>query len=256
MTPKEIALAAVEAIFVEFSQSKAKALLHPDYIQHNPHVPTGSAPILAIIPELKKSGIQLTVHRVLAEGDLVVFHNHYENAHLFGAPNLVGFDVFRIQDGLVVEHWDNLQAPGEPNVSGRTLTDGPSDIIDIHLTQSHKNLVSGFAQNVLIDQKFDRMSDYINSESYKQHNPMIGDGLDALKDAFDDLAAQGMSINYQKIHRIIADGNYVFLMAEGKMGSVATAFFDLFRLDEGIIVEHWDIIAPIEISGVHQNGKF
>ena len=124
MAPRNIVLAAVKAIFTDFDADAAGKLLHPGYIQHNPGVPTGAAPILGFIPALKASGIRMTIHRVIAEGDLVVLHTTYENAHDFGAPTVVAFDVFRVENGLVVEHWDNLQAarraqPVRPHDDGR-----------------------------------------------------------------------------------------------------------------------------------------
>ena len=82
MTPKELVLEAVAAIFINFDPTAAEQLLAPDYIQHNPGVPTGAAPILGFIPGLKDSGIEVDIHRVISEGDMVVLHTTYNNAHL------------------------------------------------------------------------------------------------------------------------------------------------------------------------------
>ena len=84
MTPTEIVLNAVAAIFTSFDPQAAEQLLAPDYIQHSVAVPTGAAPILGFIPALKDSGITVTTHRVIAERDLVVLHNTYDNAALLG----------------------------------------------------------------------------------------------------------------------------------------------------------------------------
>ena len=101
MTPKELVMEAVAAIFVNFDATAAEQLLAKDYIQHNPAVPTGAAPILGFIPGLKESGIKVDIHRVVAEGNMVVLHTTYNNAQAFGADTLVGFDVFRVEDGKV-----------------------------------------------------------------------------------------------------------------------------------------------------------
>ena len=82
---------------------------------------------------------------------MVVLHTIYNSAQAFGAPTLVAFDVFRVEDGKVAEHWDNLQAPGAPNPSGYTMTDGATEI-----------------------------TDFISTETYIQHNPNTGDGLGEL----------------------------------------------------------------------------
>jgi len=256
MTPTEIALNLFAALFTNFDPEAAGTLLAEDYIQHNPGVPTGAAPVLGFIPALEESGITMTTHRVLAEGDLVVMHNTYENAQLFGGDTLVGFDVIRVEDGLAVEHWDNLQPIAGPNVSGRTMTDGPTEITDLHLTAENKALVEDFAATVLIGGDFDRITDYISTETYHQHNPLFGDGLDALGVAFAELAEAGQAITYTEAHLIVAEGNFVFLASEGTFGDTPTAYFDLFRIDEGRIVEHWDVIQEIPAEMAHDNGKF
>lgn len=80
---------------------------------------------------------------------------------MFGAPTLVAFDVFRIEDGKVAEHRDNLQPPAEANASGRTLTDGPVEVTDLDQTEANKALVAEFAQTVLIGGDFGRITDFI-----------------------------------------------------------------------------------------------
>ncbi|MBX9760039.1 MAG: nuclear transport factor 2 family protein [Beijerinckiaceae bacterium] len=256
MAPKNIVLAAVKAIFTDFDADAAGKLLHPGYIQHNPGVPTGAAPILGFIPALKESGIRTTIHRVIAEGDLVVLHATYENAHAFGAPTLVAFDLFRVENGLVVEHWDNLQAPGAPNPSGRTMTDGPTQISDRDLTAANKALVDEFVRAVLIGGQPARAPEFISTTTYLQHNPMVADGLSSLGEALVALASNGMAMRYLKAHRILAEGDMVFVMSEGLMGKTPTAFFDLFRVADGKIVEHWDTMAEIPAQMAHSNGKF
>lgn len=58
-------------------------------------------------------------------GDYVALHSEY---NLFG--NKIGFDIFRFENGKIVEHWDNLQAKADKNPSGRTMIDGPTEIRD------------------------------------------------------------------------------------------------------------------------------
>ena len=253
MPVKEIVLNAVAAIFTQFNPEAAEQLLAPGYIQHNPGVPTGAAPILGFIPALKDSGIVVTTHRVIAEGDLVVLHNTYENAQLFGAETLVAFDVFRVEDGKLAEHWDNLQVPGAPNASGRTMVDGETEVRDLDKTAENKALVSGFVRDVLQGADPAKITEYVSTESYLQHNPQVADGLDGLGAA---LAAAGMAMRYDETHLIVAEGNFVFTASEGAMGDAPTAFFDLFRVEDGKIVEHWDTVSEIPSEMAHENGKF
>lgn len=255
-TNKDIVTKGVAAIFTDFDAAAAEALLAEDYIQHNPAVPTGRAPIVGFIPALKESGITVETHRVLAEGDLVVAHNTYRNAQAFGADTLVAFDVFRVEDGKIAEHWDNLSPLTDPNPSGHTQTDGPTEITDLDKTEANKALVSGFLEAILVGGEFDRVTDFISTETYIQHNSMIGDGLDGLGSALAALAEQGITMAYSEVHAVVAEGNFVFAMSEGTFGGKPTAFFDLFRVEDGLIVEHWDVMGDSPEERAHDNGKF
>jgi predicted SnoaL-like aldol condensation-catalyzing enzyme len=253
----ELATATLDALFTDFDPEAAAELLAPDYIQHNTGVPTGAAPVLGFIPALKESGISVTTHRIITDGDLVAMHNTYENAEAFGGPTLVAFDVFRVEDGKVAEHWDNLQAPAPPNASGRTLTDGPTEVTDLDQTEANKALVAEFAATVLTGGDFDRIGEYIiGGDAYLQHNPSFGDGLQALGEAFAAFTEAGNAIAYKEVHQIIGQGSFVLMLSEGTLGDVPTAYYDLFRLDDGKIVEHWDVISQIPAEMAHDNGKF
>lgn len=101
MTPTQIADQAVQALFVDKDIEAAGKLLADDYIQHNPFVATGKAPILEIIPFFSAVGLDIEVHRTIAQDNLVAYHSTYTNADVFGlnASTLIGFDVFRVEDG-------------------------------------------------------------------------------------------------------------------------------------------------------------
>ncbi|MEJ8475296.1 nuclear transport factor 2 family protein [Roseibium algae] len=253
---KDIAKAALNAIFVDHDAQAATNLLAEDYIQHNPYVPTGAAPIIGFIPKLKKSGMTPTIHRVIAEDDLVVLHITYDNAQPAGADTLVAFDVFRIEEGKVAEHWDNLEPKTAPNPSGHSQTDGATEITDLDKTAANKALVVDFLETVLKNGDASNVTDFISAETYIQHNSNIGDGLDGLGAALKAMAEQGITVKYDKIHLVVAEGNFVFAASEGHLGGKPTAFFDLFRVEEGRIVEHWDTVSEIPAEMAHANGKF
>ena len=146
-SPKDIAIKGVEALFGSFDKAGIERYFAEDYIQHNPAVPTGRAPIIGILDGLKKSGISVDSHRVLAEGDLVVFHNTYSNAQAFGSEKIVAFDLFRIEDGKIAEHWDNITPVAPANPSGHSQTDGPSEIVDLDKTAANKALCGRFRRD-------------------------------------------------------------------------------------------------------------
>ena len=256
MTPKDLVIALFTAAFVDHDPDAARALLDPGYIQHNPQIPTGAEPLIGVIPMIAESGMTATTHRVISEGDMVVLHNSYDNADAFGAPTLAAFDVFRVENGNVVEHWDNLQPVPESTRSGRGMTDGPTEIVDHDKTAANKALVLGFVRDVLGGAAPENVTAYMDPDIYMQHNPQIDDGLAGLMAAIEAFAAQGQVITKFEPQFTVAEGNFVFVASDAVMGGAPWAFFDLWRVENGKIVEHWDVVAPIPSEMAHENGKF
>jgi predicted SnoaL-like aldol condensation-catalyzing enzyme len=91
-----------------------------------------------------------------------------------------------------------------------------------------------------------------------QHNPAIGDGLSGLGAALREMASRGITMKYTKIHRVLGEGNFVLTVSEGTFANQPTAFYDLFRVAGGKIVEHWDTIEtiPPRSAWKNENGKF
>lgn len=258
LSTTEIAEQAVQALFVDFDTVAAEKLLATDYIQHTPTVPTGAAPVLGSIPALKDSGLGMEVHRTIAEGPLVAFHSTYTNAELFGGETLISFDVFRVEDGKVQEHWDNLQPLAGPNPSGNSMVDGPTMIKYRQETGANKEHAIGLVNNVLVEGNATAIPLFISSESYVQHNPDIADNLDGLAAGLTALAEAGLLFVYDSVDLVVAEGNFVLTGSTGSIGNVPTAYYDLFRIDGGLAVEHWDTIQSIPPAEdfAHSNGKF
>ena len=103
-----------------------------------------------------------------------------------------------------------------------------------------------------------KITEYISTEKYYQHNPYVKDGLDGLGEAIEYLVSQNNMFVYKKTHMILGEGNFVLTASEGSWHGKAHAFFDLFRLENGKIVEHWDTIEeiPAKNKWANANGKF
>lgn len=261
MTPnyKEIATKAQDAFFKEYNADGIKEYFAEGYIQHNPHVPTGIEPVLGFLPALQEAGTTSTTHRMLQDGDFIVMHNSYNNAQAFGGEKMVAFDVWRMEDGKVAEHWDNLAVQTPENPSGHTQVDGDTEIKDLDKTEANKALVKSFVENMLLNHNGE-ITDYISTEKYIQHNSQVADGLEGFGAAMKYFAENDMVMTYEKVHKILGEGNFVLTMSEGKFGKAPgahVAFYDLFRLEDGKIVEHWDVIQEIPTEGLaNENGKF
>lgn len=253
---KQVALNAANALFKDYDVDGIKKYFAQNYIQHNPHVPTGIKPVIGFAPMLKQAGTTTQNHRILVDGDLVVMHNTYNNAEAFGAKQVVAFDIFRIANGKVAEHWDAITPLVEKTASGRTQIDGPTQVTDLDKTQANKALVKNFVEDVLLGKAPQKITEYISTTEYHQHNAGIKDGLAGLNEAIGQLMSQNNMFKYTKVHKVLGQGNFVLTASEGEWGGKPQAFYDLFRVQNGKIVEHWDVIQEIPAQMAHNNGMF
>jgi predicted SnoaL-like aldol condensation-catalyzing enzyme len=157
-----------------------------------------------------------------------------------------------------VEHWDNIQKRLGPNSAGRTMVDGPTEVVDLELTEDNRSLVRTFIEVVLVSQQLDRIAEFIDEENFAEHNPELADGACSLRAALEVEDKTGKRVDYHCAHRVLAEGNFVLAASEGNLNGDHSAFYDLFRIANGKIVEHWDTtekIAP-RSEWKNNNGKF
>lgn len=239
---------------IETGATEPIGYINPNkYIQHNQGVADGLAGFGALLHQLPKGSAKVNTVRVFADGDYVIAHTDY---NFFGPK--IGIDIFRFEEGLIVEHWDNLQEKVEKTASGRTQVDGPIEIVDIDKTEANKTLVKNMLNDVFFGAAPDKITDYISTEKYNQHNPVIKDGLAGLGEALTSLAEAGMPMIYEKNHAIFGEGNFVLSVSEGVFMKEKVSFYDIFRIENGKVVEHWDAIQKIipASEAKNTNGKF
>ncbi|MEI9929505.1 MAG: nuclear transport factor 2 family protein [Rhizomicrobium sp.] len=120
----------------------------------------------------------------------------------------------------------------------------------------NKTIVQAFYQKALNDRDADAARSSIGT-TYHQHNPLIGDGLEGLHKY-----QEWISAHYPKSHnevlRVFAEGDYVILHVHRKRTPEARgdAIVDIFRLENGKIVEHWDVIQPVPKTSANPNTMF
>ena len=253
LTNKEKAVALLHS-FNTGDQTPVSYINPEKYIQHNLSVGDGLEGFGEIVKNAPPEGFKSKVIRAFEDGDYVFTHTEYE----FFGPK-VGFDIFRFENGKIVEHWDNLSEITPPNPSGRTQLDGETEIADITKTKENKKIVEGFVYEVLMNGKSENITNFINPELYLQHNSAVADGLDGLGAALTYFAENNLVMEYDSIHMVLGEGNFVLTVSEGKFGKGDhVAYYDLFRLENGLIVEHWDIIQNIPDTSEwkNKNGKF
>ena len=223
------------------------------YIQHNPQTHEGSEGLAALFARLAKTNPRVAVVRAFADGDFVFAHTEYDFA-----TRRIGFEVFRFEGDQAVEHWDNIQARRGPNPSGRSMVDGPSDSTDLDRTEANRALVRALIEEVFIERRFDRLTRFIDEEQFAQHNPDLDDGVAALRVALEATSEGDPVVSYQTLHRVLAEGSFVLSVCEGRLAGVHSAFYDLFRLADARVVEHWDTIEAVapKSEWKNDNGKF
>ena len=236
----------------------AAALLDKNYIQHNLAYGTGRDAFVGSVNYLASAPVKTTVRNIRAfeDGKYVFLQSVYNFA---GAGEQVAFDVFRFNDeGKIAEHWDNLAALAQANPSGHTQIDGSMEVTDLDKTEENRELVKQFLYDVMQGNHAEKTADYFNGDAYIQHNTGIADGVSGLGAALTALSEQGISMIYDQVHMVLAQGNFVLAVSEGTFGGAPTSYYDLWRVEDGKIAEHWDVMETIadKDSWQNENGKF
>ena len=257
MTKIEKALALINC-FATGDTEKAKELLAPGYIQHNLAYGTGADAFVGSVAYLGSAPVKTTVNNIRAyeDGDRVFLQTVYNFA---GMGEQVAFDVFRFDaDGKIVEHWDNLAAKADPNPSGHTQIDNVAPVKDLDKTEANRELVKNFLYDVMQGNNPQKTPEYFDGDKYIQHNTGIADGLSGLGAALASLAEAGIQMIYTTVYQVLAQGDYVLAISEGTFGGAPTSYYDLWRVENGKIAEHWDVMETIADKETWQNsnGKF
>ena len=214
------AAAALDGLFVDKKVSAIDQYWADPYLQHNPVATSGVATFKSIMGSYVTSGgFSYQRLRTLADCDLAVVQGKYSGTGVI-------FDMFRLKDGKLMEHWDSDSNQASDSAGSTTLAAGN--------TEPNRAQVLAFIDKVLVGGDHAAMNQLLGS-SFVEHRASSGSGAAAFlayvtKDA----------ITYTKVHHVIADGNFVFTLSEGKLGTKSYGFYDLFRLEAGAIVEHWD----------------
>jgi predicted SnoaL-like aldol condensation-catalyzing enzyme len=212
--------AALDGLFVDKKVAAIDQFWADPYLQHNPVAMSGVATFKSIMGSYVTSGgFSYQRLRTLADCDLAVVQGKYSGTGVI-------FDMFRLKDGKLMEHWDSDSNQASDSAGSMTLVAGG--------TEPNRAEVLAFIDKVLVGGDHAAITQLLGS-SFVEHRAASGSGAAAF---LDYVTKDGVS--YSKVHHVIADGNFVFTLSEGKLGSKGYGFYDLFRLEAGAIVEHWD----------------
>jgi predicted SnoaL-like aldol condensation-catalyzing enzyme len=136
-----------------------------------------------------------------------------------------------------------------------TISAGAAQAADATVEANKKTVVAFY--DAAINQKdYAKAAAYLGP-MYKQHNPTAHDGAEGLKGFIDFLKARFPS-QKGEIKQVIAEGDKVVLHVHSTRGdgTPGRAIVDIFRVEKGKVVEHWDVIQDIPAKAENTNGMF
>jgi predicted SnoaL-like aldol condensation-catalyzing enzyme len=122
--------------------------------------------------------------------------------------------------------------------------------------EANKKVVIDFYEKALNQKDFEAAAKYFGPR-YIQHNPLVPNGPDGLK-ALVTLLKDKFPNSHSEIKRAIAEGDYVVLHVHSVRapGERGRAIVDIFKLENGKIVEHWDVIQEVPEKAANDNTMF
>ena len=120
---KALVLEAFDILFNKRDYAAAERFWSPDYIQHSAHIAPGRKGLFDLIKSLSPT-LRYEPGTIVADGDFVIVHGRFSN---FGLPvNWIAADILRIENGILLEHWDVIQdeATREQSKSGQPMFGG------------------------------------------------------------------------------------------------------------------------------------
>ncbi|MDB5008052.1 MAG: putative SnoaL-like aldol condensation-catalyzing enzyme [Mucilaginibacter sp.] len=239
---KTIVRECYRKIIRDLDLSLVDTYIRKDYIQHSPTVKDGRAGLLEMVDFLKtiprpKEESPSPVIRVIAEGDLVAVHLDIQ----FMGKRAAVIDLFRLENGQIAEHWDGSQLIPDDESGPVTMTNGTTVIDETADANESKMLVKDFYHE-LLENKSSMSADKYFHRDYTEHNPPNG-----LMDNADGMV---------KVHRIIAEGDFVVSQCEYKVQGSVFARYSIFRVADNKIAEHWSVEQEVPAVMAHPNGMF
>ena len=252
------ALDNVKRIYLEgIAGGKAREAVHActghRYTQHSTGVADGAEGFLSFFePFLERNPVRdIQIRRIFQDGPWVFCHA-YQSLN-DGAAKWVTMDLFYTDlNGLILEHWDTIAPFVAQTASGMGSAGGTCIIDNMADTNENKSIVLEYTKQVRQQREFGAISRFVTATP-TQHSPGIAAGRDALC----DWHASDEAGQYQMLFSLVGQGDFVATYGKRHARGAEIAAFDLYRLQDGKIVEHWmneEAIGPKDTWG--NSGKF
>lgn len=254
---RKLVVTADQELFTEHDLTTLDRNFSPDYVEHSLLVADGLQGLRDLIsgaPDMRHDVVRVLVDE--AKG-FVALHGSYPG---LDPDNLyVGFDIYRVADGKIVEHWDGLVTQTPPNDSGHTQLDGPTEVDESADTEANRALAKEVWHTFLQSQDYHSMDEFARPDgTFTQHSGDIADGVTNMVEFLEQLKRDNSALTYDTLHRTVADGNFVLTHSEGSISGERHSFCELWRIENGYVVELWDAIAPVlpDDELAHCHGAF
>ena len=122
--------------------------------------------------------------------------------------------------------------------------------------EANKKVVLDFYEKAINQKNYEAAAVHFGPR-YTQHNPNAADGPEGLK-AFLGFLREKFPASRSEVKRVFAEGDYVILHVHAvrEPGTRGSAIVDIFKLEGGKIVEHWDVVQPVPDKALNANGMF
>ncbi len=193
----------------------------------------------------------IVLARVIKEDNKKVFHYKVNDEIVFL------YVEFNSEGNVIDTKEKRTKDVGVNPLNNRTQIDGPSTPNLSYDKENTRNLIKEFIDNILIPgggKTINKISEYISNEKYYQHNVDngIGDGLDELLRSIKEMNAYGSDLQYDETIIQVVEGDFSFTISNQNWLNPETKetevwqYFDLFRVEDNKIVEHWDILGRVK----------
>lgn len=192
-----------------YDASTIEKMVDENYIQHNPFLATGRKPFLVFLQKLKESAAQIENIRLFEDNKHVIMQHKWKNAGAFGSDEMKAFHIIRFNnEGLIAEHWNVIE---ESHTA--LVPQSSASLCDLEKTDENKTHVETIMNALIL-------------------NPKEASSLNAF-----DFSG----IVYQKLHVVFGEANLVLAISEGRVHGVQCAIYNLFKIEDKKIVDHWVI---------------
>ncbi len=206
------------------------------YPQHNPLLESGIKS-LRDFKEKQLADNTIKIVRVIADRDIVAFHQQVTG--FINTPQQVELDIYRISNGKIIEQWNVTQPEHEAGAAIKML-EGATRFEDREKTGYNRVLVTEFMIEVMLGGDLQSMDIFVD-DHFIQHDPLIFPGKAGLKKHLKKLHYDIDGLLYYSLHFVIAEANFVWTASETKLGNRDLMVYDLWRVSNDKIVEHWSV---------------